>query len=253
MRRGCWEAETLRWLGAEGQVVRNRALEVVDGNLQGAGRCNQAGIITGQFRCLALSTQEFYGGEMQGVQGTDGTGKRLEGSQQNGGCQLDQCEAPNKRPDGVSVGPAEVASVNPRPHLVFQQPASGKRLAPQPLRGDTVLREELGKHHGAIQIDHRSARSCASSRRSWRSVVTGCRGGGSAPGKAGGAIHPRRTASASLASARRGLRPSRGGPSSATTRSRSVTRTVSPPPARRTYSLNLFLRTLSPTARMSAW
>jgi hypothetical protein len=38
-----------------------------------------------------------------------------------------------------------------------------------------------------------------------------------------------------------------GGPSSATTRSRSVTRIVSPRSARRTYSLSLFFRTFIPT------
>jgi hypothetical protein len=42
-----------------------------------------------------------------------------------------------------------------------------------------------------------------------------------------------------------------GGPISATTRSRSVTRTVSPPAASRTYSLNLFFRVLRPTERIN--
>ena len=42
----------------------------------------------------------------------------------------------------------------------------------------------------------------------------------------------------------RGLRPSSGGPSCATTRSRSVISTVSPAPANRTYSLSLFFSTL---------
>ncbi|MEO8604732.1 MAG: GTP-binding protein [bacterium] len=64
-----------------------------------------------------------------------------------------------------------------------------------------------------------------------------------------GVIAPLRTTSAKHASARMGLRCSRGGDGSATTRSRSVTNTVSPRAARRTYSLSLFLRTLRPTAR----
>ncbi len=43
-----------------------------------------------------------------------------------------------------------------------------------------------------------------------------------------------------------GLLSSRGGPISATTRPRSVTRTVSPPDARRTYSLSLLFNALIP-------
>src|SRR5216684_2688641 len=82
--------------------------------------------------------------------------------------------------------------------------------------------------------------------------MTGFRGGGLSLMSVGGVIQPWRTASASIASARIGARPDRGGTSSATTRSRSVINTVSPPAARRTYSLSLFLRTLSPTA-LTGW
>jgi hypothetical protein len=87
---------------------------------------------------------------------------------------------------------------------------------------------------------------------SWRNVMTGLRGGGSLPTSVGGASQPSRTASASSASTRSGLRPGRGGTISATTRSRSVTSTVSPPAARRTYSLSLFLRSFRPTERIMA-
>ena len=69
--------------------------------------------------------------------------------------------------------------------------------------------------------------------------------------KTGGVNQPLRTASASTASARAGLLVSRGGPSSATIRSRSVTRTVSPDAATRTYSLSLFFRAFMPTALMN--
>ncbi len=83
-------------------------------------------------------------------------------------------------------------------------------------------------------------------------VATGCRGGGPSATTSGAVIQPSRTASARRASASSGARPGRGGPSSATTRSRSVTSTVSPLSARRTYSLSLFFRTLTPTALMAA-
>ena len=66
----------------------------------------------------------------------------------------------------------------------------------------------------------------------------------------GGVSHPLRTASASRASASIGLLVSLGGPISATTRSRSVTRTVSPEAASRTYSLNRLFNTFIPTDLM---
>jgi hypothetical protein len=73
--------------------------------------------------------------------------------------------------------------------------------------------------------------------------------GGVPPGPiSGGVRHPLRTKSANMASSTASLRPGVGGMSSATTRSRSVISTVSPLAARRTYSLNLFLRTLRPIA-----
>jgi hypothetical protein len=114
----------------------------------------------------------------------------------------------------------------------------------------TIFGEQMCRGDRAIEIDHRSSRSrCRSCIRS-RNVVTGLRGGGSLRASSGGASQPSRTASASRASARRGLRPGCGGTISATTRSRSVIRTVSPPAARRTYSLSLFLRIFRPTERM---
>ena len=66
-------------------------------------------------------------------------------------------------------------------------------------------------------------------------------------GSVGGVSHPLRTASASRASASIGLLASLGGPISATTRSWSVTRTVSPEAASRTYSLNRLFNTFIPT------
>jgi len=67
----------------------------------------------------------------------------------------------------------------------------------------------------------------------------------------GGVIQPWRKASSKSASESIGLREGLGGPISATTRSRSVTKTVSPPAASRTYSLSLFLSVLRPTERIT--
>src|SRR5207247_4167793 len=101
-----------------------------------------------------------------------------------------------------------------------------------------------------IEVNQRSFRSCSSSFFSLRKDVTGLRGGGVDAASAGGVIQPLRTASASNASASTGLLVVSGGTISATMRSRSVTKTVSPPAARRTYSLSLFLSTFRPTERM---
>src|SRR5439155_2403187 len=114
----------------------------------------------------------------------------------------------------------------------------------------SVLGQEMRQRDGRVEIDHGSSRSRRSSRMSCRRLVTGLRGGGSPAAKAGGVIHSSRTASASNASARTELRLACGGTISATTRSRSVIKTVSPPAARRTYSLSLFLSTFRPTERM---
>src|ERR1700737_3701706 len=81
--------------------------------------------------------------------------------------------------------------------------------------------------------------------------MTGLRAGGPRPTEIGGVIQPCRKASNNNASDSIELRVGLGGPISATTRSRSVTRTVSPPAASRTYSLSFFLRVLRPTERIT--
>src|SRR5262245_44967067 len=145
----------------------------------------------------------------------------------------------------------KAAGVYPGPHFVLEETTGGQCLVPKALGWDAILGQEMGEDDGGVEIDHRSARSWSSSSRRSRSLVTGRRAGSSARDRTGGVTHPRRTASARRASASSPLRPPRGGPSSATTRSRSVTSTVSPVCARRMYSLSLFFRTLRPTARMS--
>ena len=102
-----------------------------------------------------------------------------------------------------------------------------------------------------VEVDQRSRRFTSSSLRISSSGATGGgTGGGPEPANAGGVSTPDRTASARTASARTLLRVSLMGPSSATTRSRSVTRMVSPAAASRTYSLKRLFSTLIPTDLM---
>src|SRR4029078_9459849 len=141
--------------------------------------------------------------------------------------------------------------VNPGPNLILDEPAGNQRLLPQAVGRCTVFRQEVSERDRSIEINQRALRSCSSSFFSFRKDVTGLRGGGVDAASAGGVIQPLRTPSESKASASSGLLVVSGGTISATTRSRSVTRTVSPPSARRIYSLSLFFTTFRPTAVIS--
>src|SRR6266498_3813361 len=136
------------------------------------------------------------------------------------------------------------------PDLVLEKATGDQRLLPQIQRRLPVFGKKLRESDRRVEIDQRSARSRSSSPRSSSSGATGSLGGMEPGGRTGGVTHPWRTASASRASERSGLRVSRGGTSSATTRSRSVMSTDSPFPTRRTYSESLFFKTFSPTDLM---
>ena len=102
-------------------------------------------------------------------------------------------------------------------------------------------------------VDHRSLLSPSNSpSKSWSGATGSGVGGFSALGNAGGVNRPLRTASANRASASIGLLVSWGGPISAITRPRSVTRTVSPDAASRTYSLSRLLSTFMSTDLMGS-
>ena len=147
---------------------------------------------------------------------------------------------------------AEASRMKPGPYLVFGQSARNELSVPQTFGRTSIFSQQLRQRDGGFDVDHRSARSRSSSSRMVASRATGCRGTLPPGPISGGVNHPPRTNSASTASSTAWLRPCVGGISSATTRSRSVINTVSPPAARRTYSLSLFLRTLSPTA-LTGW
>src|ERR1700722_15492095 len=153
--------------------------------------------------------------------------------------------------DALAPCRGQRASVKPIPHLVFQQAAGNERLVPEFAGGPTIFHKQLSENHRAVEVDHRSSRSCSSSFIISSKDATGWRGGNAAaPWRVASFTRPSR---ASLT--RNSFSPSgcisRGGRSSATTRLRSVTWTVSPEAARRTCSLSLFFRTLRPTVRMT--
>ena len=124
-------------------------------------------------------------------------------------------------------------------------------LIPEQVGREAIFRQQMCERHRTIEIDHRSARLRCRWLRSSSIFMTGLRAGGPRPIEIGGVIQPCRKASNSSASDSIEVRVGPGGPISATTRSRSVTRTVSPPAASRTYSLSLFFRVLRPTERIN--
>jgi hypothetical protein len=144
----------------------------------------------------------------------------------------------------------ELLCIDAVPNLALKKPAGHQLLIPEQIGREPICCQQMCERHGAIKIDHRSARSRCRLLRSSSMVITGLRGGGPRPTDNGGVIHPCLKASNNSASDSIALRAGPGGPISATTRSRSVTKIVSPPAASRTYSLSLFLSVLRPTERI---
>ena len=190
---------------------------------------------------------------MQGIQRARRAraGKGIQRSTQHRRGKLPQGDPSDERAGGLCVGAADPACVQPVPDFVPHQSAGHQSLVPEGGRRMAIFRQEMRKRDRRIEINHRSCRSWSSSPRiSSRRATGGGAGGCRQAASVGGASHPARTASASSASARIGLLACLGGPISATTRSRLVTRTVSPEAARRTYSLNRLFSTLIPTDLM---
>ena len=227
-----------------------KLLELVDSDPQGTSGSDQSAIIAGESYGLPLFSEKVHRRYMKRIESPDRPRKRFQGPREDRRGELNKGDTAQESTHLVSVRSGEFARVNASPDFILKQTARDQILPPKPLRWHLVFCKEMSEGDRGVEIDQRSLRSCSSSRRRELKDMTGFRGGGPAGDRAGGVIQPLRTASASNASARSGLRFFWAGASSATTRSRSVTNTVSPLSARRTYSLSLFLRTFSPTARI---
>src|SRR5258706_1353310 len=189
--------------------------------------------------------------QMQRVQSSHGLWEGLQDPCEYWLGKFDEGDTIQQRTHLVGMRAREIARVDAGPDFVFEEPAGHQRFLQEFIGWRLVFGEQMRKCDRRIEVDQRSVRSSASCRLSSRNDMTGLRGGGVGDANAGGVIQPWRTASASNASASTGLRVCSGGTISATTRSRSVTSTVSPRSAIRTYSLNLFFRTFNPTAFIS--
>jgi hypothetical protein len=224
-----------------------KSLEFVDLKAKSARASDEPVVIAGERYGLPLLLEKVHRRQMERIQSSRGFGKGLQGPRQHRRSELDQGQATQESAHFVRMRSRQFTRVYPSPNLVLDEPARNQGLSPQALRRCAVFRQQMRQRNRSIEIDQRSSRSCSSSFCKLRKDVTGLRGGGSEAASAGGVIQPLRTASESKASASTGLLVLSGGTSSATTRSRSVTSTVSPRSARRTYSLSLFFRTFKPT------
>jgi hypothetical protein len=225
-------------------------LELVERKPQRASAVHQPVVVTREHHGLSLLSEKIHRRQMEGIQSPYRLGEGIQRSREHRRRKLYQGQATEQRTHFVRVRSCQFQRVNPRPNLVFDEAAGNQRLLPKAFGWRAVFRQEMRQRDRSIEVNQRSLRSCSSSFCSLRKDVTGLRGGGPDAASAGGVIQPLRTASASKASASTGLLVLSGGTSSATTRSRSVTRTVSPRSARRTYSLSLFFSTFNPTAFM---
>ena len=229
-------------------MKREARLKFVERKTKRAGTISQPLIIAGEGDGLSLAAEKFHRSQMKSVQRSYRFGKRFQRSNEHGRSHLDQREATQQCSRFVGVRSRQLSRVNPSPDLVLNKSAGDERLLPEAFGRRAVFRQKMSEGNRGVEINQRSLRSRSSSFFSLRKEVTGLRGGGVDPVSAGGVIQPLRTASDSKASANTGLLVVSGGTISATTRSRSVTNTVSPCSARRTYSLSLFFRTFKPTA-----
>ena len=233
-------------------VFNLKWLELVERKPEGAGAIPQRVIIAGERYRLSLLSQEFHRGQMESIERPHWLWERLQRPREDRGGKLDERNAAQQGTNLIRMRCGQFTRVNPGPDFILKEAAGNQILLPKPVGWRPVFGKQLSEGNRSIEIDHRSLRSRSSSRRNSRKDMTGLRGGGPDGGRAGGVIQPWRTASASKASAKTGVRFFSGGTISATTRSRSVTKTVSPCAARRTYSLSLFFRTFKPTDLMEA-
>src|SRR5947209_9293291 len=137
------------------------------------------------------------------------------------------------------------------PNFVFEKTARCDPLfVPHRVRQSALFVQQMRERNRTIDIDHQSARLRAKSSSISSNVITAGGGGGGGPCRFAGVIQPSRMPRSRMDSLSGCLWADWGAFSSTSTRPRSVTCTVSPLAAIRTYSLSLFLSTLRPTVFM---
>ena len=165
--------------------------------------CGHSLVVGRQANPLTTGAQEIAGRQVQRVKSANGSRKRCQSAVKHCRCQLYQRNSAEDFACRLTVSLVQMASMNPGPRLILKQPACDERFFPDRIGGSAILGQEVSEDYGCVDVDHRSLRSPASSLRISLSGATGAGGDGTSPGgSAGGEIHPCRTASASIASAK---------------------------------------------------
>lgn len=214
------------------------------------GRVEEAPVVARKLDRQAAYLQERHRSQMERIERPNRGRKRLERASQYRRGQLEQTHCTHDLARVLRQPWLGRPGMHAIEHLVLEKPARHERLIPKLVRRRAPFIEKAGQRDRRIEVDQRSPRLSSRSRMISSNVMVAFRRGGSGVpgGVVAGVSQPSRTPRARNSSSG-SARPGCGGTSSATTRSRSVTSTVSPAAAARTYSLSLFFSTLRPTER----
>src|SRR5207253_2063239 len=110
------------------------ASELVGRDLQVSCRQREPLVVSSKLDGLALGSQEFHRGQVQGVQRSDRPRERLQRPGQHGRGQLHEGNASDQRAHGFTVRAGQPPPMNPCPYLVLEQATRGQWLTPETLR-----------------------------------------------------------------------------------------------------------------------
>jgi len=188
------------------KIQNRKSLELVDRNPEGAGRINKSAIVARDRNALPLSSEKIHRCQVQGIKGADWISERLQGPQEYRRTKFNKSNAVQEGTSLISMRSGEFTRMNSGPNFIFNQTAGDQIFMSNPLGWHTVFCKKVRQGNRGIKFDQPSLRSSSISRSSSRKGMTGLRGGGPVDDSVGGVIQPWRTASASKASARSGLR-----------------------------------------------
>jgi hypothetical protein len=103
--------------------LRGSRSEVIGLDAEALRGVFHSGVVGCQDYFLSVRAEEFYGCEMERVERSHGSRKRLERSSENRRDELEKRDPLEQLPDVVGVRSRQSAGVNARPDLVLQKPA----------------------------------------------------------------------------------------------------------------------------------
>lgn len=121
---------------------------------QGARRSDHAIVVTRESD--TLTAHKVHGRQMNCIESSHRSREWLERPRQRRWRKLDQSDSTEQRSRFIPVRAAELARVDARPNLVFDQSTRDQRLRPQRFGRGSVFGEQMGQRHGRIEVDQRS-------------------------------------------------------------------------------------------------